>query len=273
MKSHSLFKLLTNLRDRTVRKLQKQQTELAQCADREHFRICGDLLQANLYRVPRGASEIEVENFYDENGGTIKIKLNPAVSPAANAQKYYKDYQKAKNAERFLTEQLERGRGELSYLESVLDSLERAESEREIMQIREELTEQGYLRSPKGKTQRQKELPPREFMSSEGFKILVGRNNRQNDRLTLKTASKTDLWLHTKDIHGSHVIVLTEGKTVGEQTVLEAARLAAYHSKARGNTNVPVDYTLVKNVSKPAGAKPGMVIYVRNKTVYVDGEK
>ena len=273
VKSHSLFKLLTNLRDRTVRKLQKQQTELAQCADREHFRICGDLLQANLYRVPRGASEIEVENFYDENGGTIKIKLNPAVSPAANAQKYYKDYQKAKNAERFLTEQLERGRGELSYLESVLDSLERAESEREIMQIREELTEQGYLRSPKGKTQRQKELPPREFMSSEGFKILVGRNNRQNDRLTLKTASKTDLWLHTKDIHGSHVIVLTEGKTVGEQTVLEAARLAAYHSKARGNTNVPVDYTLVKNVSKPAGAKPGMVIYVRNKTVYVDGEK
>lgn len=270
VKAHSLLKLLTNLRDRAARKLQKQQAELAACADREQLRICGDLLQANLYRVPRGASEVEVENYYDADGGTLTIPLNPAVSPAANAQRYYKDYQKAKNAEQFLTEQLKRGEAELAYFESVLDELNRAETERELLQIREELTEQGYLRRPKGKVQRQKELPPREFTSSEGFKILVGRNNRQNDKLTLKTAAKNDLWFHTKDIHGSHVIVLTGGSEPGEQTILEAARLAAYHSKARESTNVPVDYTRVRHVSKPAGAKPGMVIYVKNRTVYVE---
>lgn len=270
VKSHSLLKLLTNLRDRAARKLQKQQAELAACADREQLRIRGDLLQANLYRVPRGASEVTVENYYDPDGGTLTIKLNPAVSPAANAQKFYKDYQKAKNAELYLSDQLERGEAELAYLESVLDELSRAETERDLAQIREELTEQGYLRRPKGKVQCQKELPPREFISSEGFKILVGRNNRQNDKLTLKTAAKNDLWFHTKDIHGSHVIVLTEGREPGEQTILEAARLAAFHSKARESSNVPVDYTLVRHVSKPAGAKPGMVIYVKNRTVYVE---
>ena len=242
VKSHSLQKLLTNLIVRTARKINKQQTELAQCGNREQLRICGDLLHANLYRIERGARFADVENFYDENGGTMRIRLNPAISPAANAQKYYKDYQKAKTAE----------------------------TERELAQIREELTEQGYLRRPKGKQPRQAQLPPKEFQSTDGFTILVGRNNRQNDRLTLKTAAKTDVWLHTKDIHGSHVIIRAEGQPVSETAIRQAAALAAYHSKARESTNVPVDYTLVKNVSKPAGAKPGMVIYVRNKTVYVD---
>ena len=269
VKGHSLQKLLGNLIDRTARKINKQQSELSQCGNREQLRICGDLLHANLYRIERGAAFAEVENFYDENGGTVRIKLNPAVSPAANAQKYYKDYQKAKTAETVLAGQIEKGRAELSYLESVADSVERAESERELSQIREELTQQGYLRRPKGKVQKQATLPPREFQSSDGFTILVGRNNAQNDRLTLKTAAKTDVWLHTKDIHGSHVIIRAEGKPVSDTAILEAARLAAYHSKARSSTNVPVDYTLVKNVSKPAGAKPGMVIYVKNKTVYV----
>ena len=269
VKTHSLNKLLTNLRDRVARKLQKQHAELAQCADREQLRIRGDLLQANLYRVPRGADSVEVENFYDPNGGTLTIRLNPAVSPAANAQKFYKDYQKAKNAEKFLTEQIAKGEEELSYLDSVLDEVSRAETERELAQIREELTEQGYLRKPRGRQPKQSALPPLEFTSSDGFKIYVGRHNRQNDRLTLKTAAKTDVWLHTKDIHGSHVIIAAEGREVSETAILEAARLAAYHSKARQSTNVPVDYTLVKYVSKPAGAKPGMVIYVKNKTVYV----
>ena len=269
VKSHSLQKLLGNLIDRTARKINKQQSELSQCGNREQLRICGDLLHANLYRIERGAAFAEVENFYDENGGTVRIKLNPAVSPAANAQKYYKDYQKAKTAETVLAGQIEKGRAELSYLESVADSVERAESERELSQIREELTQQGYLRRPKGKVQKQATLPPREFQSSDGFTILVGRNNAQNDRLTLKTAAKTDVWLHTKDIHGSHVIIRTEGKPVTETALLEAAQLAAYHSKARESTNVPVDYTLVKHVSKPAGAKPGMVIYVKNNTLYV----
>ena len=270
VKSHSLQKLLTNLIVRTARKINKQQTELAQCGNREQLRICGDLLHANLYRIERGARFADVENFYDENGGTMRIRLNPAISPAANAQKYYKDYQKAKTAETVLAEQIEKGRTELAYLESVADSVDRAETERELAQIREELTEQGYLRRPKGKQPRQAQLPPKEFQSTDGFTILVGRNNRQNDRLTLKTAAKTDVWLHTKDIHGSHVIIRAEGQPVSETAIRQAAALAAYHSKARESTNVPVDYTLVKNVSKPAGAKPGMVIYVRNKTVYVD---
>ena len=270
VKSHSLNKLLTNLIDRTSRKINKQRSELAQCADREQLRIYGDLLHANLYRIERGASAVEVENFYDESNSLITIKLNPAISPAANAQKYYKDYQKAKTAETVLAEQIEKGTAELEYLGSVADSLSRAETERELSQIREELTEQGYLRRPKGKVQKQAQLPPKEYRSSDGFTILVGRNNRQNDQLTLKTAAKTNIWLHTKDIHGSHVIIRAEGKTVSDTAILEAAQLAAYHSKARESTNVPVDYTLVKNVSKPAGAKPGMVIYVKNKTVFVD---
>ena len=270
VKGHSLQKLLQNAVDRTARKINKQRTELAQCGNREQLRIYGDLLHANLYRIERGASFADVENFYDENNGTVRIKLNPAISPAANAQKYYKDYQKAKTAETVLTEQIEKGGRELDYLESVLDALSRAESERDLSQIREELTEQGYLRRPKGKVQKQAKLAPKEYQTSDGFTVLVGRNNRQNDTLTLKTAAKTDVWLHTKDIHGSHVIIRSDGKPVSETAVLEAAQLAAYHSKARESSNVPVDYTLVKNVNKPAGAKPGMVIYVKNKTVYVD---
>lgn len=270
VKSHSLQKLLGNLIDRTARKINKQKAELSQCGNREQLRIYGDLLHANLYRIPRGASFAELENFYDENGGTVRVKLNPAISPAANAQKYYKDYQKAKTAETVLAEQIEKGRAELEYLESVADALDRSDSQRELGQIREELTEQGYLRRPKGKIQKQAALPPKEFCTSDGFTVLVGRNNRQNDQLTLKTAAKTDLWLHTKDIHGSHVIIRAEGKEVSDTAILEAARLAAYHSKAKDSTNVPVDYTLVKYVSKPAGAKPGMVIYVNQKTLFVD---
>ncbi len=270
VKSSSLQKLLTNLIDRISRKINKQRAELAQCGNREQLRIYGDLLHANLYRIERGASVVEVENFYDENNAVIQIKLNPAISPAANAQKYYKDYQKAKTAETVLAEQIKKGREELEYLESVADALSRCESEKEISQIRDELTGQGYLRRPKGKAPKQTQLPPKEFKSSDGFTILVGRNNRQNDQLTLKTADKTDVWLHTKDIHGSHVIIRAGGKPVSETAIIEAARLAALHSKARESTNVPVDYTLVKNVSKPSGAKPGMVIYVKNKTVFVD---
>ncbi|MBQ1506893.1 MAG: NFACT family protein [Ruminococcus sp.] len=272
VKTQSLVKLLTNTRERISRKISKQQAELLRCADREELRIRGDLLQANLYRIEKGAEYAEVENFYDENGGTLTIKLNPAISPAANAQKFYKDYQKAKNAETALAEQLEKGRQELEYVESVLDEVDRAENERELAQIREELTEQGYLKRQKNKQRQASQLPPLEFESSDGYKIYVGRNNRQNDRLTLKTAAKTDLWLHTKDIHGSHVIISCNGKKPSETAITEAARLAAYHSKARNSSNVPVDYTLVKYVSKPNGAKPGMVIYTNNKTIYADPE-
>lgn len=269
VKAQGLTKMLSNTCERIARKISKQQAELSQCENREQLRICGDLLQANIYRIERGAPFVDVENFYDENGGTLRIKLNPAISPAGNAQKYYKDYQKAKNAEAVLGEQIEKGRAELEYVESVLDTVNRAETEKELSQIREELTEQGYIKHRKGKQKQLSQLPPLEFTSSDGFKIYVGRNNRQNDKLTLKTASKTDMWLHTKDIHGSHTIIEGNGRAISDTAIVEAAQLAAYHSKARNSSQVPVDYTLVKFVSKPSGAKPGMVIYVNNKTVYV----
>lgn len=269
VKSQSLVKLLTNTSERIARKLGKQKAELKQCENREHLRICGDLLQANLYRIERGSEYADVENFYDENYGTLRIRLNPAISPAANAQKYYKDYQKAKNAENILTEQIKKGQEELLYVNSVLDTVVRAENERDLVQIREELTEQGYLRRQKGKQRSQVALPPYEIVSSDGFKILVGRNNRQNDMLTLKMAGKNDMWLHTKDIHGSHAIIFAEGKEISDTAIHEAARIAAYHSKAQNSSQVPVDYTLVRFVSKPRGAKPGMVIYVNNSTIYV----
>ncbi|MDO4830980.1 MAG: NFACT RNA binding domain-containing protein [Clostridia bacterium] len=269
MKSQGLTKLLHNIRERLARKISKQQLELARCGEREQLRICGDLLQANLYRIERGAEFADVENFYDEQGRTLRIKLDPSISPAANAQKYYKDYQKAKNAEIALAEQIKNGREELEYIESVLDTVDRAETERELSQIRDELTDQGYLKPQKGKQRRQEKLAPLEFMSSDGFKIFVGRNNRQNDKLTLKTAAKNDMWLHTKDIHGSHVIIESGGRDISDTAVFEAARLAAYNSKARHSDKVPVDYTLVRYVSKPNGSKPGMVIYVNNKTIYV----
>lgn len=269
VKAQGLTKMLSNTCERIARKISKQQAELSQCENREQLRICGDLLQANIYRIERGAPFVDVENFYDEQGGTLRIKLNPAISPAGNAQKYYKDYQKAKNAEAVLGEQIKKGRAELEYVESVLDTVNRAETEKELSQIREELTEQGYIKRQKGKQKQLSQLPPLEFTSSDGFKIYVGRNNRQNDKLTLKTASKTDIWLHTKDIHGSHTIIAGDGREISDTAIVEAAQLAAYHSKARNSSQVPVDYTLVKFVSKPSGAKPGMVIYVNNKTVYV----
>lgn len=269
VKSQSLVRLLTNTSERIARKLSKQQIELKQCANREQLRICGDLLQANLYRIERGAEYVDVENFYDENYGILRIKLNPAISPASNAQKYYKDYQKAKNAENVLTEQIKKGHDELMYVDSVLDTVIRAECERDLAQIREELAEQGYLHIQKSKQKSMAALPPYEFVSSDGFKILVGRNNRQNDKLTLKMAGKNDLWLHTKDIHGSHAIIFADGKEISDTAIFEAARIAAYHSKAQNSSQVPVDYTFVKYVSKPKGAKPGMVIYINNKTVYV----
>lgn len=270
VKAADLSRLLNNLINRATNKLNIQRQELENCADREQLRIKGDLLQANLYRIERGAQSVVVENFYDENNSELEITLNPALSPAQNAQKYYKDYNKAKNAQQILTVQIRKGEEELVYLESLKDVLSRVRTEKELNQVRLEFMEQGYIKRNKSMTKKSSQLPPLEYTTSDGFKILVGRNNRQNDQLTMKTASKRDYWFHTKDIPGSHTIVVTDGRELTENAVIEAARVAAYHSKARESTNVPVDYTLVKHVSKPNGAKPGMVIFVNNRTVYVD---
>lgn len=269
-RSQDLSKLLTNLCERISRKIIAQQAELTACVDREHLRICGDILEANLYRIKKGDEFCEAENFYDENLAKIKIKLNPALSPTQNAQKYYKDYRKAKTAEQMLKVQLEKAHEELQYLEAVLDSLGRAETERELNEIRTELAEQGYIRTNRKKQKKEATLPPLEYKSKSGFTILVGRNNRQNDKLTLKQADKNDLWFHTKEIPGSHTIIVTNGQTPDDDTILYAASLAAYHSKARNAGKVPVDYTKIRYVSKPQGSKPGMVIYVNQKTLYVE---
>lgn len=268
VKSQDLHRLLANTTERLSRKINSQSAELAQCTDREPLRIIGDLLQANLYRIEKGANSVTVENYYDNNS-PITIPLNPALTATQNSQKYYKNYRKAKTAEQVLKVQIEKAKEELEYIDTVIEALNRATTEGELAEIRAELTEQGYVKAPRGKQKKAASLPPLKFTSSTGFTILVGRNNKQNDKLTLKTASKNDIWLHTKDIHGTHTIILTEGKEVDSTTLQEAAQLAAYHSKARNSAQVPVDYTLVKNVSKPSGAKPGMVIYVKNKTLYV----
>ena len=266
-KTQALRKSLTNLRNRTARKLENQRLELEKTHDREQLRRLGDIVTANLHAITRGQPRLTAVDFYDPEMREITIQLDPAVSPQQNAAKYYKSYQKAKTAERVLSEQIAKGETELAYLQSVLDELARAESERDVQEIRQELAEGGYVRDTQGK--KRMKLPPSRpmrFRSTEGFVIWVGRNNRQNDQLTLKQAAKGDLWLHTQKIHGSHVIIETNGVQPSDETVTEAMVLAAYYSQARGGQNVPVDYTPVKFVKKPAGAKPGMVVYDRYQT-------
>lgn len=273
-KGRDLLKTATTARDRVRRKLAAQEKELAACLDRDYLRICGELITANLYRMERGQSRLTAQNYYDENCADVDIPLDVRLSPQENAARYFKQYAKAKTAEKYLTAQLQRGGEELQYLESVLQELAQAESEQDFNDIRTELTDGGYLRG-RGKKQPgfQRASKPREFRSSAGLRILVGRNNRQNDRLTTKDADKRDVWLHTQKIHGSHVILCTGGAEPDEQSLMEAASLAAYFSQAQGSTKVPVDYTPVKFVKKPAGAKPGMVVYTTYQTMLADPDE
>ena len=269
-KTQALRKTLTNLTHRTARKLELQRKELAATLDREHLRRLGDIVTANLHAIWRGQPLLRAVDFYDPDMKQIEIPLDPALSPQQNAAKFYKAYQKAKNAEHILTGQIANGEQELEYLGSVLDALSRAECERDVQEIRAELAAGRYLRENSQK-KKMKTAPskPMAFCSSTGMTILVGRNNRENDLLTTKMAAKGDLWLHTQKIHGSHVILLCSGTQPDDQSVTEAAQLAAWFSQARGGQNVPVDVTAVKNVKKPAGAKPGMVVYYTYRTVYV----
>lgn len=269
-RSQDLHKLVSNAIERLSKKINIQTQELSKSLDRENLRIKGDLLQANLYRIQKGAIFVEVENFYEENSPLTRIVLDPAITPAQNAQKFYKAYAKAKTAQQVLKVQIEKAEQELQYMITVQDFLERAESDKELSQIRLELVEQGYLKEHRNQRQKApKALPPHEYVTSDGFTVLVGRNNKQNDQLTLKIASKNDMWFHTKNIPGSHTIVVTDSKQISETAIMEAAQICAYHSKAKDSAQVPVDFALVKHVSKPSGAKPGKVIYVNNKTVYV----
>ena len=265
-RSADLLKVLANTADRIARKLSLQQKELADCSDRETWKIYGDLINANLYSIQKGDRTATLVNFYDENQAEVTIPLDPRKTPAQNAQKYYGEYRKADTAEKKLRELIEEGQQEAIYIDSVFDALTRAQTNDELSAIRAELAEQGYLRKkgPAPKKGKETKLAPKRYRSDDGFLILVGRNNVQNDQLTLKDARGRDVWFHTKNIPGSHTIVVSDG-----QEVPDSAIIAAANSKAADSAQVPVDYTLIKNVKKPRGAKPGMVIYVNYQTAYV----
>ncbi len=268
-RANDLFHLLLHATERIQRRMAAQTEELEQCAEKELFRRKADLLSANLYRLKKGDTMANLEDFYEPDCPIVSIPLDVRLTPPQNAQRYYQQYKKACTAETMLTEQIEKGKAELQYLESVLDALTRAETEMDMEQLRQELIEQGYLRRTSRNRRPVKLQQPLAFTASDGTQIFVGRNNLQNDRLTLKTAAKTDVWLHTQNIPGSHVIIAANGTMPSEQTILEAAQLAAWHSKAQQSAQVPVDYCLVKYVKKPVGAKPGMVIFTNQKTLYV----
>ena len=270
-KGQDLMKAATAARDRVRRKLALQEKEYAAARDRESLRLSGELITANLYRMERGAARLETENFYDPECRPVAIPLDPLLTPQQNAAKYYKRYTKAKTAEKYLAEQMALARRDLDYLESVLEELSRAETEQDFLDIRGELRDAGFLRR-QGKKEQNRPAKPLEFRTTSGFRVLVGRNNRQNDKLT-RSADHRDIWLHTQKIHGSHVILCTGGREVDDDTIVEAAKLAAWFSQAREGANVPVDYTPVKNVKKPAGARPGMVIYSTCRTVNVAPEE
>ena len=270
LKTQTLHKAMINLRDRTARKLENQRKEIAAAADRERLRQLGDIVTANLHAMTRGQARLTAVDFYDPDMKEIDIPLSPQLSPQQNAAKFYKDYNRAKTAQRVLTEQIAKAEVELEYVKSILDELERAETEQDVQEIRAELVAGGYVRD-NDKKKRMKMVPtkPLEFHASEGYLIRVGRNNRQNDILTLKNSQKGDLWLHVQKLHGSHVVIACGGRTPSDETITEAAMLAAWYSQAREGQNVAVDVTPVKQIKKPVGAKPGMVIYHEYRTVYV----
>ena len=266
-----LQKAVSRVRDRVARRVAQQELEREATKDRERKRELGDILTSNLYALSKGMGTVRLTDYYDPEGREVDIPLDPLLTPQQNAAKYYKEYNKAKTAEVVLGEQIEKGRRELEYLDSVLEAIVLAEGERDLAEIRQELTDTGYLRRGAKAAKRMKvAAKPMEFRSTAGLRISVGKNNTQNDLLTAKQAGKGDLWLHTQKIHGSHVILWTEGRTPDAGSIEEAAKLAAWFSQARDGKKVPVDYTPVKYVKKPAGAKPGMVVYTTYQTAYVD---
>jgi predicted ribosome quality control (RQC) complex YloA/Tae2 family protein len=270
--ARDILKLVSNLKNRTERKMAVRLQELEKCKNREQLRIYGELLKANLYAITRGQSVAGVPNYYSENMETVRIPLDVSLSPSDNANKYFKEYKKTYTAEQTLKKLTETDKDELVYFDSVLDSIERSTTLADITQIREELAEAGYIRQTTQQNRKkgnQNANQFKEYTSREGYKILVGKNNKQNDYLTTVFANKNDLWFHVKNIAGSHVLVLCGGNDVSDETILKAATLAALNSKAANSSNVAVDYTPVKFVKKPNGAKAGMVIYTTNKTVYV----
>ena len=278
-RGQDFIRSVTQARNRTAKKIANQEADLARTADREKLRRYGDIITTNFYAMSRGQSVLRAQDYYDPACPEVDIPLDPLLTPQQNAARYYKDYKKAQKAEEMLTLQIEKNRGELDYLDSVLQMITLSEGDRDLQEIRQELMDNGYLKqhrrkmTAKGK-QKIVHAKPLEFRSSGGLTILVGKNNSQNDLLTCKLAGKGDIWFHTQKIHGSHVILWTEGGAPDLQSLNEAAVLAAWFSQARDSSKVPVDYTPVRYVKKPGGARPGMVVYTTYETAQVtpDGE-
>lgn len=270
-KSQDLKKLLQINIERCSKKISKHMYQLNVTEKREKYRLYGELITSNMYAINPGDKELVTNNFYSEAYEEITIPLDVNLTANENAQKYFKKYNKQKRGFEASKIQLKESRNELSYLESILNSINSCETEEDINEIREELFLQGYVKKKKTVKNKNKKAisKPYTYISSDGFEILVGKNNLQNDELTLRTAHKNDIWFHTKDIPGSHVIIKKEKKNIPNTTLEEAAHLAVYYSKSKNSSLVPVDYTEIKNVKKPSGAKPGMVIYKTNETAYI----
>ena len=273
-RGQDFIRSVTQARNRTAKKIANQEGDLRSAADRDKLREYGDIITTNFYRMNKGQTVLRAQNYYEPEADEVDIPLDPLLTPQQNAAKYYRDYKKDRKAEEMLTVQLEKNRAELDYLDSVLEMIKLSEGDRDLQEIRQELMDNGYLKqhkrsmTAKGRVKLVRSKPM-EFQSSAGLTILVGKNNSQNDRLTLREADKWDLWLHAQKLHGSHVILKTGGAEPDEQSLTEAALLAAWFSQGRGSGQVPVDYTPVKAVKKPAGARPGYVIYHTYRTMYV----
>ncbi|ACK90525.1 MULTISPECIES: NFACT family protein [Bacillus] len=266
--AHDLERFMQNEKNKNEKKLIKLEKTLQDAGKADKYQLFGELLTANMYALKKGDKDIEVVNYYDENGGTIKIALDPLKTPSENAQRYFQKYQKAKNSIVVVEEQIEKTKEEILYFDSLLQQMEAASS-KDIEEIREELAEEGYMRNRKTKNAKKKPTKPvlDKYVASDGTEIFVGKNNKQNDYLTTKFARRDEIWLHTKDIPGSHVVI--RSLEPAEETLLEAAKIAAYYSKAKESSSVPVDFTKIRHVKKPSGAKLGFVTYDNQQTVYV----
>lgn len=266
--AHDLERFMHNEKTKNEKKLIKLEKTLQDAGKADKYQLFGELLTANMYALKKGDKDIEVVNYYDENGGTVKITLDPLKTPSENAQRYFQKYQKAKNSVAIVEEQIDKTKEEILYFDSLLQQMEAASS-KDIEEIREELAEEGYMRNRKSKNTKKKPSKPvlDKYIASDGTEILVGKNNKQNDYLTNKLARRDEIWLHTKDIPGSHVVI--RSLEPSDETLVEAAQLAAYFSKAKESSSVPVDYTKIRHVKKPSGAKLGFVTYDNQQTVYV----
>lgn len=269
-RTSDIFRLLTNAESRLHKKLELQRRDLEACSDKEKYKLWGDLITGNIYRLSRGMESAVLENYYEDDCPSVEIPLDKRLTPQQNAQRYYKRYTKSKTAEIELAKQIKLAEAELDYIYTVFDSLTRAESESDILEIREELHSSGYASRMKNYSAKKLSAPKlMEFATSGGYKVLCGKNNHQNDHLTTRVADKHDYWFHVKNQPGSHAVLFTNGEEPSERDFTEAAMIAAYYSKVSEGENVPVDYTLIRNIRKPGGSKPGFVTYSTNYTAYV----